>query len=149
MTTYLIDSNILVYAINEDSEYHLKSRNLIEQANQGKIKVCVSLQNLLETFAIITDKKRIDNPISYEEAIGIIETDYIYNPRIEKILPKLSVIPIVSELIRKYKINKQEVFEVFLVATMIDNEVKGIYTKNTKDFEKFEFLEVKNIDTNL
>ena len=51
-----------------------------------------------------------------------------------KIAPKLRVVDRILDL-----------FDLCLVATMIDNGIKGIYTKDTKYFEKFEFLEVKSL----
>ena len=146
MPMYLIDSNILVYAINEDSEYHSESYKIIDLINRGKIQGCIFLQNVLETFAVITDSRKVENPLTPVEAIQIIKDDYIDNPMIVKIVPKLSVIDRILGLFDKYEVKRQEIFDLCLVATMLDNDVKGIYTLDTKYFEKFEFLEIKSID---
>ncbi|MBC8180603.1 hypothetical protein H8E88_05710 [candidate division KSB1 bacterium] len=39
---------------------------------------------------------------------------------------------------------RKKVFDVALVATLKDNNIKGIYTVNVADFKEFEFLEIRN-----
>jgi len=99
---YLIDSNILIYAINEDSEYHSHSRKIIDLVNNGEIQACISLQNILETFAVMTDSRRIENPLPPNEAMQIIKDDYIDNPMMVKIAPKLTVVDRILDLFDKY-----------------------------------------------
>ena len=55
-TISLIDTNILVYANNEDSPFHLKSKEILEKALNGELSTAFSIQNLLEFYAIITVK---------------------------------------------------------------------------------------------
>ncbi len=147
MNTYLIDSNILIYAINEDCKFHKQSRKLIEQIDEGKIKACVAIQNLLETFAVITDGRKVEKPLSPNIAMKIIKNNYIDNPKINKILPTPNVIFTFLSYFEKYKIKSQEVFDLFLVATMIDNGINGIYTKDIEHFRKYEFLKLKDIES--
>jgi len=39
---------------------------------------------------------------------------------------------------------RKRIFDVVLAATLKDYGVPGLYTVNTKDFEEFMFLDVKN-----
>ena len=55
-TTYLIDTNILIYAFNENSEFHMKSLDIVEKALNKELNAVISDKNLYEFFAIITDK---------------------------------------------------------------------------------------------
>lgn len=45
-------------------------------------------------------------------------------------------------LIRKYPVTQQKVFDLQLVATMLGNGVDRIYTYNRSDFEQIDELEV-------
>jgi predicted nucleic acid-binding protein len=38
----------------------------------------------------------------------------------------------------------QRIFDVFLVATMMDNQVRTLYTQNTKDFSRFTDIQAIN-----
>lgn len=56
-TTYLIDTNILVYAYNEDVEFHEEALKILENALNKNIHAAIADKSLFEFFAIITDKK--------------------------------------------------------------------------------------------
>ncbi len=44
----------------------------------------------------------------------------------------------VLDLLKRYKITRQEIFDLQLVATMLFNNVTNIYTYNKPDFSKFK-----------
>jgi predicted nucleic acid-binding protein len=69
----LIDTNILVYAIQEDAPQHEASRRLVEAAQAGNPLACVFPQNLIEFFAVITDPRRLENPATTAEALESLE----------------------------------------------------------------------------
>jgi len=139
----LIDTNILVYANNEDSEYHKVSKDLIEKAVNGDIEVALSIQNLFEFYAIITDKRRIEHPLSPKYAKELIEF-YKVNEFIKVIYPLPNTITTVTKLIERYKPKGQSIFDYLLVATMNDYSIPQIYTSNTKHFEVFDFIKTIN-----
>ncbi|MGH7909206.1 MAG: type II toxin-antitoxin system VapC family toxin [Thermodesulfobacteriota bacterium] len=139
---YAIDANILVYAYNLDSPFNPRaSAFLEEEVLTGNIKACLPYQSLYEFYAVITDPARVEKPVKPEKAKEIIET-YMRARNIPKIYPRKSNPRNVLELVSKYKIVKQEIFDAVFVATLLDNSVDGIITKNTKHFDGFEFLKV-------
>jgi len=140
--TYLIDSNILVYAYDVDSPYHKKAKELMDKkVLSGKINACVAHQTLYEFYAVITDKRRVGSPLESGKARGIIEACQ-KAVNLKKIFPLSATLNTVIDLLKKYPVSKQAIFDLILVATMRDNEVKGIYTTNETHFKQFEFLEV-------
>ena len=141
---YAIDANILVYAYNLDSPFNLRASVFLEEdVLTGNIKACLPYQSLYEFYAIMTDPGRVENPVQPEKAKEIIET-YLRARNIPKIYPHKSNLRNVLDLISKYNVAKQEIFDAVLVATLLDNGVNGIITKNTKHFDRFEFLKVLN-----
>jgi len=102
---FLIDSNILVYAYNEDSPYHQKAAEIRDKAVLGEIPCCLTPQNLYEFFSIITDSRKINNPLPTEKAIN--ELEKYYSSKISMIYP-LETTPLkVMELAYKYQIKRQ------------------------------------------
>ena len=69
----LLDSNVLVYAADKKSPFYKPSRVLRSSGIKGEILLCVCPQVLAEFFAIVTDPKRVKNPISSKEAIREVE----------------------------------------------------------------------------
>ena len=132
MSTYLIDTNLIVYAYNEDDKNHSRSKEIIEIALNGMIEACIADKNLLEFFAIITDSRRVEKPITIDEATQIV--DFLVNSRIKIIYSTPFTFLKTFELVKKYKISKQKIFDMILVALMIENKVHTIFTGNEKDF---------------
>lgn len=130
----LLDTNILVYADNINSPYHTIAKEVRDSCLRGEIQGCLSTQNLYEYFAVVTDSKKVEFPLSPDEAINEIEK-YLKAKTIKIIFPKPITIQRVINLVKKYKMKKQEIFDAQLVATMLDNGIKNIVTRNVKHFK--------------
>lgn len=137
----LLDTNVLVYAADKNSPFFEGSRKLIESGFAGEIDLCISPQTISEFFAVITDSKRVENPRTQKEAITEIKK-YLQSKRIRKIYPGPETSNTMVDLLERYPVKKQEIFDLQLVATMLSNRVKRIFTFNREDFLKFADIEV-------
>jgi len=137
----LLDTNILIYAADESSSFFERSRNLLKRGLAGEVEICISMQNLSEFFAIITDPKRVDNPRTQAEALVEIKK-YLRSQRIRKIYQGPAMSRVMLDLMERYQVKKQDIFDLQLVATMLSNRVKRIYTFNRDDFLRFTEIEV-------
>ena len=142
---FAIDTNLLVYAHNKDSEFNEKAASFLEKVmnerdEEGNLSVCISAQVLMEFVNVIT-RQNVKNPLSLSEAISVVE-DYletdvkIINQRQTQIQTFLNLLGSVT--------TRKKVFDVALVATLQDNGILGLYTVNVTDFEEFDFLKVIN-----
>jgi len=137
----LLDSNVLVYAADNASPYYKSSKILRDKGIKGEILLCVCPQVLMEFFAVITDSKRVENPIASSEAIKEVEK-YLAATYILKIYPHQNSFQKLTELIKKYKVKRQAVFDLQLVSTALTNGINKIYTFNISDFSKFKEINV-------
>ena len=66
----LLDTNILVYATQEDSPQHAQAKSLRDRALTGEISACISPQVLSEFFVTITraDRRAVQHPISCDRS---------------------------------------------------------------------------------
>src|SRR6266581_416991 len=87
----LLDTNILVYAADETSEFHAPSKQIRDQGMQGDILVAVSPQILFEFFAVITNPRRVAQPRSPQEAREEMEK-YFRTATIRKIYPGTDIV---------------------------------------------------------
>ena len=137
-----LDANILVYAANKDSPYHANAKGVIKRVNSGEIQACLSSQVLAEFYATATNPKKIGQPLRPEEAAeavkGYLESD------IPKLYPKESTLRLTLELAKRYQVRGLDYFNAQIVATMLENRVRTIYTANEEDFERFEEIEAVN-----
>lgn len=141
--TFLLDTNILVYAADQSSPFYKDSLLLRERGLKGELSLCICPQTLTEFFAIITDSKRVSKPRTQKEALGEVKK-YLSSKNILMIYPGPEIIEIMIDLLKRHKITKQKIFDLQLVATMLSNGVNQIYTYNKKDFLKFKEIKVFN-----
>lgn len=127
----LIDSNILVYAINSSSPKHQAAKQFLRENIENLI---VAHQNIFETLRVITHPK-FPSPMSPVNALESIKR-IINVCRI--ITPDYKTHNIALELIKKHNLCADMVFDAYLTATAISNNVTTIATDNVKDFKKFE-----------
>ena len=139
----LLDANILIHAHAVDSPFHEDARELRDQAARGQLEACVSPQVLCEFFAVITDERLIKPALTLSQAKKEIAS-YWSARQFRKIVPKDTTLTRVVSLLDRHSVKRGDIFDVFLVATMLDNEVRTIYTQNTKDFEIYRELHVIN-----
>jgi predicted nucleic acid-binding protein len=130
----VIDTNVLVYALDTDAPQHAASRDLLEAARDGSATLYVTSQVLCEFYSIVTNARRVSRPRSSADAVNAISG----------LLAFLNVLPVPAHavegwmsLLRRRPVTGGEVFDLQIVATMKANDVPRIYTFNREDFEAF------------
>ncbi len=141
MTSWLIDTNVLIYSFDQTSQFHKPSYDFIAQSLTGELNLYISHQNLLEFTAVVTNPKRVAHPLSIEEAFQKIA---IYQTSFSVICPQSETFFTYNRLISKYPTFRERIFDIYLVATAIDNNVRQICTWNKRDFEKINEIRVKD-----
>lgn len=139
----LFDANVLVHAHAIHSPFYDVARRLRDQAAQGELTACVSPQVLCEFFAVTTDARRFQPALSPRQAIHEVTT-YWTRSGFRKILPTERTIARLADLLDHDAVTGPGIFDVFLVATMMDNQVRILYTQNTKDFSRFTDIQAIN-----
>ena len=132
-----IDSNILIYSVNEESEYYKKARKFIENKliNDG---IAVTDITLIEFFQVTTNEKVVSNPFSAEEANGIIQ-DLLNDPRVELLQMEENILKYVFETSRYHKISKYEIYDHIIANICKFYDVDEFYTVNNHDFDSYDF----------
>lgn len=139
----LLDTNILVYADQEEEAHHPVAKALRDRGQRGEIPVCIAPQVLSEFFAIVTrtGKHRASRPLSPAEAAEEIQK-YLDAEHIHKIYPTPATWPTVLSLLEQRPVTGQDIHDLHLAATMLSNGVTEIYTFNTEDFVSIPGIEV-------
>jgi predicted nucleic acid-binding protein len=135
----LVDSNILIYAINTSSPKNKTARDFLKKASKES-KLCLSQQNITETLRILTHKK-FPNPWPMKEAVNEIAK---MADSVTIISPNTKTLFYFFEILKKTKVTSSQVFDAYLAATMLSNGIERIATDNQKDFSIFEEIKVIN-----
>lgn len=127
----LVDTNILVYAYDTfDKKKHEKCRAIAEAAFRGDEKFAVSNQILAELFFVLT--KKLKRPFLYEDAEAIVLgiADSINWIKINYTHETVKRAVTIS---KDFNIS---IWDSLIAVSALENEIKKIYTENTKDFRK-------------
>ena len=133
-TKYLVDTNILVYSVNQRSPQYANSRRLLENGFSDGVLFVVAHQNLLEFIAVLTRGYSVKLKDALSDAAS-------FASRFEVITPLPGTFEKYLQLTQKVKETLYP-FDLYLAATMQDNDVECIITANPKDFKGIELKEV-------
>lgn len=131
--TALLDTNVLVYAYNADSEYHAVCRPFLNRAIDGALKACLAPQVLFEFFAVVTNPARVASPIAPAEALNEMSKLIDSFPLLA---PPGDVHDKVINLMRQLGFGSKHIYDVVLAATMLGNGVAQIYTYDIDRFQQ-------------
>ena len=135
----LVDTNVLIYALDADAPQHAVARSLLEAARDGSVVLYVTSQILCEFYSIVTNARRVAKPQAPADALKALAD----------LLTFLHVLPIpataaqgLMELLQRHPVSGGDVFDLQIVATMQANGIERIYTFNRGDFEAVSGISV-------
>lgn len=129
----LIDSNLLVYAINRSSPKHQAAQAFLVDNSTSLV---VAQQNILETFRVLTHSK-FASPMTPSAAVQAIKG---ITSACRLIHPNRTTLHVAIGLVQKHKLSGDQVFDAYLAATALSGDVTTIATANTRDFVRFDGL---------
>ncbi len=131
--TILVDSNILIYAINSSSPKHRAAQEFLQtHANH----IVIAHQNIFESLRVLTHQK-FPNPMLSGNAIDAINA---IAEHCHVIAADQGAHHIATAIIQKHNLIGDKVFDAYLAATALSVGINTIATDNTKDFSGFEGL---------
>lgn len=143
MSLSSLDTNILLYAANEDAPEHGVCKGFLEQIVEDPEDWIIADQVYLELYRALRNPKVMSRPLSPKEAashvsvmrdeMGIMHCGYTSECW--------------SGLIRHLEADdfpSRRTHDAVLAATLISHGVKTFYTRNTKDFSAAGFQGLMN-----
>ncbi len=131
----LVDTNVLVYAVNSDAPQHAACRSLVEAVRAGALQCALVPQILLEFHAIVTDTRRVAKPLEAAQAREAIESLRSLFTVLDAGRDALGLLP---EVMAEKPSVGGEVFQPWLVAQMRVLGIDRICTYNAKDFAGYK-----------
>jgi predicted nucleic acid-binding protein len=127
MSKLLLDTNVLIYSIDEDSKYFKKAHNIFSE----QFELFTTSKNLSEFLAVVT---RIpQSPLSLNNALLIVE-DFVNIMTI--LYPNEESFSIFQNLLRRYKPIGLKVHDYEIISIGMANQVNTLATFNEKDFKE-------------
>ena len=137
---FLVDTNLLVYLIDEKSEFYLSVFKFFEWVEKSNNTLVVAHQNILELMNTLI----VDYKLELKEA----------SDKANKLLAGREfriIFPLPSTLDKFFSFLKKpgkRTFDLYLAATAIDNGIDTIATNNKDDFlgvKEFKVLDLEDL----
>ena len=137
MSKLLIDSNILVYSIDEDFQFFNRARKVIDSTDKYLL---TTSKNLAEFLSVITKPNGYDlDPHLALEILGEIIQG------IEIIYPNHESTQVFIELVQQYQPKGLKIHDFEVISIGLANGCHEIATFNTKDFNSVKEISLLNI----
>ncbi len=138
------DSNLLVYAHNEAASEHKAAKRFVEKMLAETVEqVLIVHQTLFELFAVLTSTAVFARPLTPLQAWRTCDF-YLTHSSIQIASYEFPVLSIVEHLLAEKPQRGNRFFDLVFAATLKYHAVNRLYTRNSKDFRNYSFLEVIN-----
>jgi toxin-antitoxin system PIN domain toxin len=137
----LIDANFLIYAHNSLAQQHERARQWLRGALDSGEAIGLSWVTLLAFLRITTGPRSFIDPMSLEEAGGIV-TAWLAHPGVSVLHPTERHWPILSRLLADGQARGPLVMDAHLAALAIEHGATLCTTD--RDFTRFKGLRLLN-----
>ncbi len=129
-----VDTNILIFATNEQSPWFVPAANGLAEARRLGIELVISSQILREYLAAATRISVLENGLPLPK---ILENVREFRSELTVMEDNPFVLDGLLELINQVSLAGKQVHDANIVATMQVHGIKHIFTHNVADFNRF------------
>ena len=132
---FLADTNLFVYLLDKDSEFHKLTARFFLACSRRKKTVYVAQQTLAEVISVMVKVYKLDKGTAITKAKRLVQRQIVQ-----------VITPLPTTYLNFFrclkKVHGEDVFDAFLAATTLDNGINHIVTNNPRDFQGIKGLEV-------
>ena len=136
MNKILLDTNVLIYAIDENSRYYEQSQSII---NNDKVDLFTTSKNISEFLSVVTRSPY--NLLSIENALTIVRD---ISDLATVLFPTTKSFSFFSDLLKKYQPTGLRIHDFEIISIALAHRISSIATFNTKDFKTIEEINLQS-----
>ncbi len=133
----LLDANLLIYAYDSSSHFHLRAKPWLEQLLSEPEPVWIPWNSLLAFLRITTNPRILQNPFSIEEATTIA-SEWLQRPTVSILEPGTRYWSILSRMLPAAQARGDLVMDAHLAALAIEHG--ALLLSTDRDFSRFDGL---------
>lgn len=137
-----LDANLLLYASDESSPFHVRARELLEEMGAGPAIVHLFWPTVMAYLRLSTHPSVFEHPLSPDEASANIES-LLRLPHVQSPGEQEGFWPVYLGVADDAGARGNLVPDAHLVALMIQNGVRTIWTHD-RDYRKFTQIETRD-----
>jgi len=140
---FVVDTNLLVYAADEDFAYHGPMQRLLRQWGSSPEAWFVTWSIVYEFLCVTTQRSVFRYPLTFSQSWSFIEALRAF-PSFEILVETDRHAEVVRDLAREYpQISASRFHDLHIAALMREHGIAEIRTAD-RDFHQFKFLRVIN-----
>ena len=139
--THGIDTDFLVAAEIRDHPFHRQADALMSSLLTAGHDFAVVPQTLAEFIHIVTDAKRMPQPLSIPEAVARAE-HWWQAAEVVRVFPDGAAVGEFLTWIVRYQLGRKRLLDTMLAATLLQSGIKRLISNNERDFKVFPGLHV-------
>lgn len=139
--THGIDTDFLVAAEIRDHPFHRQADALLQALLADGHDLAVAPQTLAEFIHIVTDPKRMPQPLSMGEAIGRAE-HWWQAEEVLRVFPDAQSVKDFVGWLTRHQLGRKRLLDTMLAATFKQSGITRLITNNERDFKVFGCFEI-------
>lgn len=137
-----VDTNILVYAHQQQSVFHEASYQTIQTLAEGQKAWGIPVACVSEFLSIVTNPKFADQCSTYEQALSQMDA-WLESPSLSLLHSGPRHWECLASLARSAKLQGGQFHDARIAAICLEHQVKVLYTAD-RDFGRFKALKTLN-----
>jgi toxin-antitoxin system PIN domain toxin len=137
-----IDTNLLVYAHREDSDWHVRAEATVRALAEGVNAWAVPWPCLHEFLAIVTHPRIFRTPTPMAAALDQVEA-WLQSPSLLTLTENERYWETLQSLIALARVDGPRVHDARVAALCVSHAVRELWTAD-RDFSRFSALRVRN-----
>jgi toxin-antitoxin system PIN domain toxin len=138
-----LDTNILVYAVNQGCDEHEKALRIYQSMLVSPAEWMVADQVLFEFYRALRNPRILERPLDHSTALQQIrflreESGVLHCGYDSRFWEKI-IVPMAGSAH-----GSSHIFDRILAITLLSNGVTTFHTRNTRDFAEFSFKKIVN-----
>jgi len=137
MSRGLIDTNIFVYGIDEDSKYFEQAKQILDQTEK---QLVTTSKTLIEFLKVVTKSSgyNLNSDLASEIIEKIIQS-------VEVIYSTPESLPILLDLVRRYSPSGLKIHDFEIISIGLTYGIHEVTTFNSKDFKSVQEISLSDI----
>lgn len=136
-----IDTDYLVAVEVKDHPFHLHADALLATLLKGGHELAVAPQTLAEFIHVVTDPRRMPQPLSTTEAISRAQ-HWWQAAEVVRVFPDGRAVDDFIEWLRIHQLGRKRLLDTLLAASFRSAGVRKIITNNVNDYRVFGCFEL-------
>jgi predicted nucleic acid-binding protein len=138
---YGIDTDFLVAAEIQDHPFHCEADALLQALLKDGHELALVPQTLAEFIHIVTDGKRMPQPLTMAEAISRAE-HWWQAGEVVRVFPDGHAVSEFMVWLTRHQLGRKRLLDTMLAASFHSAGVRRIVTNNERDYKSFGVFEI-------